>query len=179
MSNFSSQYLLSSDDVQLYQSKVSIGATCADIYFSNRAKLTHAFPSLQGHVLLRNLFTPEEVALIRKETVDTHRRLAEELEAITGDLTTYDKAFSLTENLWQHSDLLRSVVLSKRVATVAAKLLGCRDVRVYHDLTFFKEPAGSQGGYTPFHQDGHYWPLDNPKCLTLWLPLTDCPANMG
>ncbi|EPQ26822.1 uncharacterized protein PFL1_05457 [Pseudozyma flocculosa PF-1] len=131
----------------------------------------------KGHVLLRSLFTPEEVERIRKDTLDTHNRLLP--APVEGPLSTYDKAFSLTENLWQHSEVLRDVVLSKRVANVAAKLLGCRDVRVYHDLTFFKDPVGPTGGFTPFHQDGHYWPLDNPRCLTLWLPLTDCPAEMG
>ena len=39
---------------------------------------------------------------------------------------------------------------------IAAKLLGCRDVRVYHDLTFFKDGQG-KGAPTPWHQDGYYW----------------------
>ncbi|KAI5996530.1 phytanoyl-CoA dioxygenase [Pisolithus orientalis] len=105
-----------------------------------------------GHILLRNLSKPKK--------------------------KDFQKAFRITQNLWEINDVVRAHVLSKRYAGIAAKFLGCRDVRVYHDLTFFKEGLG-KGKPTPWHQDGHYWPLDTEKCITLWVPLLDCPVDMG
>jgi ectoine hydroxylase-related dioxygenase (phytanoyl-CoA dioxygenase family) len=50
-------------------------------------------------------------------------------------------------------------------------------VRLYHDQALFKEPGG---GYTPWHQDAMYWPLDGAQCLTMWMPLVDItPAHGG
>jgi ectoine hydroxylase-related dioxygenase (phytanoyl-CoA dioxygenase family) len=50
-------------------------------------------------------------------------------------------------------------------------------VRLYHDQALFKEPGG---GYTPWHQDAMYWPLDGSRCLTMWMPLVDItPAHGG
>jgi len=41
-------------------------------------------------------------------------------------------------------------------------------VRIYHDQALNKEPGG---GYTPWHCDGYYWPLQSDKILTAWVPL--------
>ncbi|KDR74726.1 hypothetical protein GALMADRAFT_141073 [Galerina marginata CBS 339.88] len=130
-----------------------------------------------GHILLYNVVPPAQVAGLRAAVLKTHNSLLTE-EGRRPAMTTYDKAFRLTENLWEVNDVVKAHVLSKRYAGIAAKLLGCRDVRVYHDLTFFKEGLG-KGSATPYHQDGHYWPLDTEKCITLWTPLVDCPLEMG
>lgn len=44
-------------------------------------------------------------------------------------------------------------------------------VRIYHDQALNKEPGG---GYTPWHCDGYYWPLQSDKILTAWVPLQVC-----
>jgi ectoine hydroxylase-related dioxygenase (phytanoyl-CoA dioxygenase family) len=49
-------------------------------------------------------------------------------------------------------------------------------VRLYHDQALFKEPGG---GYTPWHQDQNFWPLDTDRTITLWMPLVDVPAEVG
>jgi len=49
-------------------------------------------------------------------------------------------------------------------------------VRMYHDLALFKEPGG---GFTPWHQDQIYWPLDTNNTITLWMPLVNIPAEVG
>ncbi|KAH7883137.1 phytanoyl-CoA dioxygenase [Phlebopus sp. FC_14] len=130
-----------------------------------------------GHVLLRNVIPASEIPEFRNVVLRSHDALLTD-EDRRPAMTTYDKAFRLTENLWEINDLVRAHVLSKRYAGIAAKLLGCRDVRIYHDLTFFKEGRG-KGSVTPWHQDGHYWPLATEKCITLWVPLIDCPVEMG
>ena len=45
-------------------------------------------------------------------------------------------------------------------------------VRVYHDQALNKEPGG---GYTPWHCDGYYWPVQSDKIVTAWVPLQVIP----
>lgn len=57
---------------------------------------------------------------------------------------------------------------SRRLASVAAQLLGERRVRVYQDCVFVKEP-----GFTPtnWHSDLPISPLDTNSFVTAWIPL--------
>ena len=89
---------------------------------------------------------------------------------------TYGKAFIQYTNLWVTHDDVRPFTLAPRFAGIAADLLGVPSVRVYHDQALFKEPGG---GLTPWHQDQQYWPLDGARCITMWMPLVDCPREMG
>ena len=41
-------------------------------------------------------------------------------------------------------------------------------VRLYHDQALNKDPGG---GYTPWHCDGYYWPVQSDKIVTAWVPL--------
>ena len=41
-------------------------------------------------------------------------------------------------------------------------------VRLYHDQALNKEPGG---GYTPWHCDAYYWPVQSDKIVTAWVPL--------
>jgi ectoine hydroxylase-related dioxygenase (phytanoyl-CoA dioxygenase family) len=89
---------------------------------------------------------------------------------------TYGKAFLQIKNLWRHDENVRKMVMSKRLAQVAADLLGVKNVRIYHDQALYKEPGG---GHTPWHQDQYYWPLDTDKTITMWMPLVDINVDMG
>src|SRR5262245_51551028 len=89
---------------------------------------------------------------------------------------TYGKAFLQVTNLWQHSDLVRELVFSSRLAGIAARLLRVDGVRLYHDQALYKEPGG---GITPWHADQYYWPLSTDRCVTAWIPLQPTPAQMG
>ncbi|SDL75092.1 phytanoyl-CoA dioxygenase family protein [Nonomuraea jiangxiensis] len=89
---------------------------------------------------------------------------------------TYGKAFLQVTNLWRHSDLVRAFVFSRRLARIAAELLGVAAVRLYHDQALYKEPGG---GFTPWHADQYYWPLATDRTVTAWIPLQDTPAEMG
>lgn len=89
---------------------------------------------------------------------------------------TYGKAFLQVMNLWQHSDRVEEFVRSRRLAGIAAALLGVESVRLYHDQALYKEPGG---GMTPWHADQYYWPLSTDRTVTAWVPLQDTPAEMG
>ncbi len=89
---------------------------------------------------------------------------------------TYGKAFLQVINLWQLDERVAAFTLAKRFAGIAAQLLGVSHVRLYHDQALFKEPGG---GKTPWHQDGYFWPVEQDKSVTMWMPLVDISAEMG
>lgn len=90
--------------------------------------------------------------------------------------STYQKAFLQISNLWRHSERVREFVFSRRLARIAAELLGVDGVRLYHDQALYKEAGG---GITPWHADQYYWPLATDRCCTAWVPLQETPAPMG
>lgn len=90
--------------------------------------------------------------------------------------TTYGKAFLQITNLWRHSELVRELVFSRRLARTAAELLGVSGVRLYHDQALYKEPGG---GFTPWHADQYYWPLATDRMITVWIPLQETGMSMG
>jgi ectoine hydroxylase-related dioxygenase (phytanoyl-CoA dioxygenase family) len=90
--------------------------------------------------------------------------------------STYDKAFLQVTNLWRHSDRVRRFVHSRRLARIAAELMGVDGVRLYHDQALYKEAGG---GITPWHADQYYWPLSSDRSCTAWIPLQDTPAGLG
>ncbi|MFI7066979.1 phytanoyl-CoA dioxygenase family protein [Kribbella sp. NPDC050124] len=89
---------------------------------------------------------------------------------------TYGKAFLQVTNLWRRNEKVRQLVFSRRLAGIAARLLGVHAERIYHDQALYKEPSG---GITPWHADQYYWPLSSDRCVTIWLPLQETPLEMG
>jgi ectoine hydroxylase-related dioxygenase (phytanoyl-CoA dioxygenase family) len=89
---------------------------------------------------------------------------------------TYSKAFLQIFNLWRENEEIKKLVLSKRLASIAAGLMACKNVRIYHDQALFKEAGG---GFTPWHADQYYWPLATDNTITAWIPLQATPLEMG
>lgn len=90
--------------------------------------------------------------------------------------STYDKAFLQMTNLWRRSDLVRQFVFGRRLARMAAELMGVRGVRLYHDQALYKEAGG---GFTPWHADQFYWPVSSDNVITAWIPLVEVSLDMG
>lgn len=128
-----------------------------------------------GHTLTPNLVSPGEMAPFREAInaaayrYNTEKRSLEERD-------TYGKAFLQIMNLWEVDEDVRNFTLAKRFAATAAALLGVENVRLYHDQALYKEPGG---GFTPWHQDQYYWPLDTDKTVTMWMPLIDITEGLG
>jgi ectoine hydroxylase-related dioxygenase (phytanoyl-CoA dioxygenase family) len=129
----------------------------------------------RGHTLIREVLTPAEIGVYRPLIVDAVRKYRTERRRLS-ERDTYGKAFLQIMNLWRVDERVRQLVLSKRLARMAADLLGVGNVRLYHDQALFKEPGG---GPTPWHQDQYYWPLDTSNTVTLWMPLVDVSIEMG
>jgi ectoine hydroxylase-related dioxygenase (phytanoyl-CoA dioxygenase family) len=90
--------------------------------------------------------------------------------------TTYQKAFLQVMNIWRESAIVKEFVFSKRLARIAAELMGTAGVRMYHDQALYKE---GKGGFTPWHADQYYWPLASANSVTAWIPLQKTPMEMG
>src|SRR5439155_21352797 len=90
--------------------------------------------------------------------------------------SVYGRAFLQVTNLWTKSEIVMEFVTSKRLARITAELMGCRGVRLYHDQALYKEPGG---GFTPWHADQYYWPVNTDNIVTAWIPLQDTPVEMG
>jgi len=128
-----------------------------------------------GHVLLRSVATPEEIAVYGPIIQDAADRYNVETRPLE-ERDTYGKAFLQIMNLWQRDEAVARYTLARRFAKIAADLMGVDGVRIYHDQALFKEPGG---GPTPWHQDQYYWPLDTDNTITLWMPLVNIPEEIG
>jgi ectoine hydroxylase-related dioxygenase (phytanoyl-CoA dioxygenase family) len=128
-----------------------------------------------GHILLRGVCSPEEIAVYREVLVSAAHRYNTETRPIE-ERDTYGRAFLQIMNLWENDKAVHPFVFSKRFAGIAAQLMQAERVRLYHDQALFKEP---HGGHTPWHQDQYYWPMDGPGTVTMWMPLVDADTAMG
>ena len=128
-----------------------------------------------GHAVVRGLASRDELDAFGPELERVAYSRQRETRALA-DRDTYSKAFLQMHNLWVHDPVVKAFVHARRFAQVAADLLGVEGVRLYHDQALFKEPGG---GYTPWHQDQTYWPLDTDRTITMWMPLVDVPAEVG
>ena len=131
--------------------------------------------SKNGHTLVKEVLSAEEIAAYRPVIVEAAEQFNTEKRSLQGR-DTYGKAFLQIMNLWQNDAGVKKFVLAKRMAKIAADLLGVGNVRLYHDQALFKEPGG---GPTPWHQDQYYWPIDTNNTITMWMPLVDIDVNMG
>ena len=128
-----------------------------------------------GNTLIRNVLTPDEISIYRDVLNSAAYKYNTEKRALE-DRDTYGKAFLQIMNLWEVDENVKKFTLAKRFAKIAADLLGVENVRIYHDQALYKEPGG---GFTPWHQDQYYWPLDTNNTVTMWMPLIDITVEMG
>ncbi|MBI1368925.1 MAG: phytanoyl-CoA dioxygenase [Planctomycetes bacterium] len=139
-----------------------------------------AFFRREGYIKLKNVFSPAELShfgpIITRKVIELNN-----LADIPWEKRdTYQKAFIQVMNLWRQDEAVRAFTFGKRLARIAAELMGSTGVRLYHDQALYKEPARTAGGgHTPWHADQYYWPIDTPRTCTAWVPLHAVPLNMG
>lgn len=129
----------------------------------------------RGHVLVPELARADDLAPVETAIAVATTRHTDRVAPLS-ERDTYGKAFLQVMNLWRKDETIAEFALAPRFASVAAQLLGVERVRIYHDQALFKERGG---GYTPWHQDAMYWPLDGSRCITMWMPLIDIVPEMG
>ena len=128
-----------------------------------------------GFIRLHDVLSPATIAHFEPEI--TNKVIELNTQHLPMDeRNTYQKAFLQVTNLWEHSEVVRQLVFSKRLARIAAELMGVKSVRLYHDQALYKETGG---GITPWHADQYYWPFSTDRCCTIWIPLQATPLEMG
>lgn len=139
------------------------------------AEQIHNFQG-NGHLLLRGVVSPAEIAAYRPAIVDTVNRYDLEQQAMEKTVSGQSQGWKFVENLWQIDPVAQRLILARRFGKIAADLLGVETVRLFRDQSYFKEPGG---GNTPWHQDGYFMPLDTTQMVTMWMPLSDVSLQMA
>ena len=128
-----------------------------------------------GFVKLKHVLSPATLAKYGP-TVTKRVHELNTLHLPMEERTTYQKAFLQVMNIWTQCEVVKEFVFSKRLARIAAELMGTAGVRMYHDQALYKE---GRGGFTPWHADQYYWPLASTHSITAWIPLQKTPMEMG
>jgi ectoine hydroxylase-related dioxygenase (phytanoyl-CoA dioxygenase family) len=115
------------------------------------------------------------VAAYRPFLLEAVRRYNRETRPLE-ERDTYGKAFLQIMYLWEKDAAMRRFVVARRFAHIAAELMGVAGVRIWQDQALFKEAGG---GFTPWHEDQTYWPLDTDNTITMWMPFVDLLGEMG
>ena len=133
------------------------------------------FYNENGYIKLKHALSPELLENYRRIITERVAELSADKVPME-QRTTYGKAFLQIMNLWTRSAGVKEFVFGKRLARIAAELMGATGVRIYHDQALYKEPGG---GITPWHADQYYWPVSSEKMVTAWIPLQETPGEMG
>jgi ectoine hydroxylase-related dioxygenase (phytanoyl-CoA dioxygenase family) len=123
-----------------------------------------------GHIVVRGVFAPEEIAAHRVAVQRTVTANIDRRHALRDDVEAQDKNWMFVNNLWTQDPGARRFVHSRRLARLAATLLGVDRIRLWRDQSYFKAPGGAG---TPWHNDLDFIPLATDDILTAWVPLTD------
>jgi ectoine hydroxylase-related dioxygenase (phytanoyl-CoA dioxygenase family) len=134
-----------------------------------------AFYQRNGHIHLPGVASSDEAAIYREVFGELVKQFNKHKLPLS-ERGTYGRAFIQITNMWLKSEAAKRFVLARRFARIAAELMGVEGVRIYHDQALYKEPGG---GFTPWHQDQIYWPVDTDNTITMWMPLVEIPNEIG
>ena len=120
-----------------------------------------------GCVVLRGVFTPEWVDLVREG-------IEQDLRAL-GPLHTIQQAkeapgyFVTDFCMSQRIQAFRDFVLKSNAGEIAAKLMRSAHCNFFYDAMWAKGPGTPKR--TPWHQDQPYYAIDGRQLCVLWMPV--------
>jgi ectoine hydroxylase-related dioxygenase (phytanoyl-CoA dioxygenase family) len=129
--------------------------------------------ALQGAVVVRGFFGSEQIELLK---AGIEKNLANPSSLMTvasqaGDQGRFVEDFCN----WQRIPEYHEFIFDKRLAALAARLMGSNQVRLYHDHLLVKEPNTRQR--TPWHQDQPYYNVQGQQNLSMWIPVDPIPRE--
>jgi len=86
---------------------------------------------------------------------------------------TTSTSYRIATHLWTRLDGFRDFAFDSVIARAAGVVMGSREVRMYNDTMFVKEPSAPE--VTPWHQDLPYLRIDGGNNCAAWIALD--PAN--
>lgn len=130
-----------------------------------------------GFVVLRGVFTPQEIAAVRAEIDPFEAAHAAAAQAQGGRMRLTDAAaITFTLHLVRKSEALKAFAAHPAIAEICHDLIGPA-VRLYWDQAVYKKTEKVQE--FPWHQDNGYSFVEPQQYLTLWLPLVDVDEENG
>jgi ectoine hydroxylase-related dioxygenase (phytanoyl-CoA dioxygenase family) len=120
-----------------------------------------------GAVCIRQIFTQEEVALLR-EGIDSNLQRPSPRAKVASRPDDPGWFFEDFCN-WQENDTYRQFIFHSAAPAVAEALLGSETIRLYHDHLLVKEPNTRQR--TPWHQDQPYYNITGRDNVSMWIPV--------
>jgi ectoine hydroxylase-related dioxygenase (phytanoyl-CoA dioxygenase family) len=120
-----------------------------------------------GAVVLRGVLTGDEVQRLRAG-VDAVIA-APSARAVTDGEPGAPGTFFEDFCTWQHVPEFERVIRESGLAAAAGRLMGSREVRMFHDHILVKEPGTTTK--TPWHQDQPFYCIDGSQTVSFWVPL--------
>ncbi|MEO9886630.1 MAG: phytanoyl-CoA dioxygenase family protein [Balneola sp.] len=137
------------------------------------------FYKKNGFIKLKNVLDKETLDYFNDEITKVVTEQNPLLKKPIEERNTFEQAFIQIGNLWKTNDIIKKLVLSKRIGKIAADLMQVTGVRLYHDQALYKEPSKTIKNITPWHADQYYWPLETDNTITAWIPLQKTTPDMG
>ena len=76
---------------------------------------------------------------------------------------------------WRDVPEYRRVAFDSGLAEVAARLMGSRTARFFHEHVLVKEPGATER--TPWHHDQPYYSVDGDQNVSMWIALDPVPLD--
>ena len=130
-----------------------------------------------GYVLVRGLFTPDEVAFYRDHYMQLRASGTYEGDFVGADPTSNDplKRYPRMIHMHRWDKVSLDWMTEPRINKVLTHL-GGREPFAVQTMLYFK-PAGARG--QALHQDNYYLRVQPGTCLAAWLALDDCDEDNG
>jgi ectoine hydroxylase-related dioxygenase (phytanoyl-CoA dioxygenase family) len=124
-----------------------------------------------GAVCIRQLFRPEEMALLRAGIDANLAHLSPRAKVASGA----DDPGRFVEDFcnWQENPQYRRFITESALPETAGRLMRSTTARLYHDHMLTKESGTRQP--TPWHQDQPYYNIEGRQNVSFWIPVD--PVN--
>jgi ectoine hydroxylase-related dioxygenase (phytanoyl-CoA dioxygenase family) len=124
-----------------------------------------------GAVCIRQLFTPDEVELL-KTGIEANLANPSPRGMVASRPDDPGRFFEDFCN-WQDIPQFKRFIFDTPLAALAQRLMQSTTVRLYHDHLLVKEPGTRQR--TPWHQDQPYYNVDGLQNISFWIPVDPVP----
>jgi ectoine hydroxylase-related dioxygenase (phytanoyl-CoA dioxygenase family) len=120
-----------------------------------------------GAVCLRQLFRPEEIAVLRAGIDANLAHLSPRAKVAS----TQDDPGRFVEDFcnWQENANYRRFIFDSALPETAGRLMRSSTAKLYHDHMLTKEP-GTRAA-TPWHQDQPYYNIEGRQNISFWIPV--------
>jgi phytanoyl-CoA hydroxylase len=140
-----------------------------------------------GFIVIENFLSLEELDHWRKSVTGAVEERAGikipgkdikigEADGINEDSDYFAKVFDQLLNLWQTNEIVKELMLDKRIGQMAAQLSGADGIRIWHDQALIKRPWANP---TAWHLDTPFWSFSDRRAISIWVALDDATLENG